>query len=88
MLDITSLFYQVTKQITINLIIQEVFYASIINISALWTSRARFTHINEHDQRRSITEDFNVRVAMNDKRLSKETLSLEDYITPELIGPK
>jgi len=43
---------------------------------------------DEHDERGSITEDFNVRVAMNDKRLGKEALSLEDYVAPELVGPK
>lgn len=42
---------------------------------------------DEHDERGSITEDFNVRVAMNDKRLNKEGQSLDDYVTPELIGP-
>ncbi len=43
---------------------------------------------DEHDERGSITEDFNVRVTMNDKRLSKEDRILEEYIEPELIGPK
>lgn len=43
---------------------------------------------DEHDERGSITEDFNVRVLMNDKRLNKEALSLEDYVEAELIGPK
>ncbi len=43
---------------------------------------------DEHDERGSITEDFNVRIAMNDKRLGKEKYILEDYIEPELIGSK
>lgn len=42
---------------------------------------------DEHDERGSITEDFNVRVQMNDKRLHREVLILNDYIAPELIGP-
>jgi 2-oxoglutarate/2-oxoacid ferredoxin oxidoreductase subunit alpha len=43
---------------------------------------------DEHDERGSITEDFNVRVLMNEKRLSRDSLILEDYIEPELIGSK
>lgn len=43
---------------------------------------------DEHDERGSITEDFNVRIKMNDKRLGKQALILEDYIEPELIGAK
>ncbi len=43
---------------------------------------------DEHDERGSITEDFNVRVTMNEKRLSKQDLILQEYIEPELIGPK
>ena len=43
---------------------------------------------DEHDERGSITEDFDVRITMNDKRLNKEKHILEDYIEPELIGPK
>lgn len=42
---------------------------------------------DEHDERGAITEDFDMRIKMNDKRLSKEKLILEDYIQPELIGP-
>lgn len=41
---------------------------------------------DEHDERGAITEDFQVRVQMNEKRLAKEALLLEDYIEPELIG--
>ncbi len=41
---------------------------------------------DEHDERGSITEDFNVRIQMNDKRLGKEKYILEDYLSPELIG--
>jgi 2-oxoglutarate ferredoxin oxidoreductase subunit alpha len=43
---------------------------------------------DEHDERGSITEDFNMRIKMNDKRLSREALILNDYIDPELIGSK
>lgn len=43
---------------------------------------------DEHDERGSITEDFNMRVLMNDKRLNREALILEDYIEPELIGSR
>ncbi len=41
---------------------------------------------DEHDERGSITEDFNIRIQMNDKRLGKEKYILEDYISPEIIG--
>ena len=41
---------------------------------------------DEHDEGGSITEDFNVRVLMNDKRLGKDAYILEDYIEPLLIG--
>lgn len=43
---------------------------------------------DEHDESGQITEDFNVRVQMNDKRLKKGQLLLEDYEPEELIGPK
>lgn len=42
---------------------------------------------DEHDEEGTITEDFGVRVQMNDKRLGKESLILEDYVAPELVGP-
>jgi len=42
---------------------------------------------DEHDENGMITESFDVRITMNDKRLSKEALIFEDYIEPELIGP-
>ncbi len=42
---------------------------------------------DEHDERGGITEDFKVRIAMNNKRLGKEQSIMEDYIPPELIGP-
>lgn len=41
---------------------------------------------DEHDERGAITEDFEVRIQMNEKRLAKEALILEDYIAPELVG--
>lgn len=41
---------------------------------------------DEHDEEGMITEDFNVRVQMNDKRLGKRSLLLEDYEDAELIG--
>jgi len=43
---------------------------------------------DEHDEEGTITEDFNIRIKMNDKRLGKEKLILQDYIPPELVGPK
>ena len=43
---------------------------------------------DEHDEEGTITEDFNVRIKMNKKRLGKEALILQDYIPPELVGPK
>ncbi|SHE52991.1 2-oxoacid:acceptor oxidoreductase subunit alpha [Alkalibacter saccharofermentans] len=42
---------------------------------------------DEHDESGYITEDFSVRVAMHEKRLSKKELILEDYIEPAFIGP-
>lgn len=42
---------------------------------------------DEHDEYGMITEDFEVRVKMNDKRLGKEKLLLEEYVGVELIGP-
>jgi len=41
---------------------------------------------DEHDERGSITEDFTMRVLMNDKRLHRDVLIQQDYIEPELIG--
>lgn len=41
---------------------------------------------DEHTESGLITEDFSVRNAMNEKRLSKLPLILEDYQQPELIG--
>jgi len=43
---------------------------------------------DEHDESGQITEDFNVRVKMHEKRLAKRELLLEDYLDAELIGPK
>src|SRR6056297_657307 len=43
---------------------------------------------HEHSEKGLGTEDFNVRIKMNDKRLGKENLILQDYIPPELVGPK
>ena len=43
---------------------------------------------DEHNEEGTITEDFSMRVCMNDKRLKKEDRMMEDYIAPELIGPK
>ncbi|PKM50342.1 MAG: 2-oxoacid:acceptor oxidoreductase subunit alpha [Firmicutes bacterium HGW-Firmicutes-7] len=42
---------------------------------------------DEHDESGGITEDFNVRVQMNEKRLMKRELLLEEYSDAELIGP-
>jgi len=41
---------------------------------------------DEHDEEGTITEDFEVRVKMNDKRLGKDKLILEDYVPAELVG--
>jgi 2-oxoglutarate ferredoxin oxidoreductase subunit alpha len=43
---------------------------------------------DEHTEAGLITEDFDVRIQMNDKRLGKRALLLEDYVAPDLIGPK
>lgn len=43
---------------------------------------------DEHDEEGTITEDFSVRIAMNDKRLKKEKTLLDDYVEPELIGSR
>jgi len=43
---------------------------------------------DEHDEYGMITEDFDLRIAMNDKRLGKEALILAEYENPELIGPE
>ncbi len=45
------------------------------------------TDSDEHDEYGMITEDFNVRIAMQDKRLNKEKLILEEDYMAELIGP-
>lgn len=42
---------------------------------------------DEHDEHGMITEDFEMRVKMNDKRLRKENGLLEEYVSAELIGP-
>ena len=42
---------------------------------------------DEHTEDGLITEDFDVRIQMNDKRLSKISMILDDYEMPELIGP-
>ncbi|PKM93420.1 MAG: 2-oxoacid:acceptor oxidoreductase subunit alpha [Firmicutes bacterium HGW-Firmicutes-1] len=42
---------------------------------------------DEHDEAGGITEDFDVRILMNDKRLKKRELLLEEYSDAELIGP-
>lgn len=41
---------------------------------------------DEHDEYGAITESFEVRVKMNDKRLARKGLILQDYIEPELHG--
>jgi len=41
---------------------------------------------DEHTEEGLITEDFDVRIAMNDKRLGKLSLILEDYQDAELLG--
>lgn len=43
---------------------------------------------DEHEEDGTITEDFDVRIAMNTKRLNKSVLLLKDYIEPEWIGSK
>lgn len=43
---------------------------------------------DEHDEFGQITEDFDVRVKMQDKRMKKRELLLEDYQEAELLGPK
>ena len=43
---------------------------------------------DEHTEGGLITEAFDVRVQMNEKRLSKKALLMTDYQHPELIGPK
>ncbi|MBN2279228.1 MAG: 2-oxoacid:acceptor oxidoreductase subunit alpha [Candidatus Marinimicrobia bacterium] len=44
------------------------------------------TDSDEHDESGHITEDFEIRNKMVEKRLSRQKLILEDYIKPELIG--
>ncbi|MFX0098498.1 MAG: 2-oxoacid:acceptor oxidoreductase subunit alpha [Candidatus Hodarchaeota archaeon] len=41
---------------------------------------------DEHDESGHITEDFNVRIQMVDKRMSKLDLMKEDAVPPDLIG--
>ncbi|MDK2809096.1 MAG: 2-oxoglutarate/2-oxoacid ferredoxin oxidoreductase subunit alpha [Clostridiales bacterium] len=43
---------------------------------------------DEHDEEGQITESFEVRVLMHEKRLRKREALLADYIKPELIGAK
>ncbi|MPW25889.1 2-oxoacid:acceptor oxidoreductase subunit alpha [Alkalibaculum sp. M08DMB] len=43
---------------------------------------------DEHDENGSITEDFDMRVKMNKKRLARKQLILSDYVDADLIGPK
>lgn len=43
---------------------------------------------DEHTEEGLITESFDVRIQMNEKRLSKKALLMADYQYPELIGPK
>ena len=43
---------------------------------------------DEHDESGQITEDFDVRIAMQNKRMNKRELLLADYQDAELIGPK
>ncbi|MBV1708687.1 MAG: 2-oxoacid:acceptor oxidoreductase subunit alpha [Erysipelothrix sp.] len=43
---------------------------------------------DEHDEEGQITEDFDVRVRMHEKRLAKRELLLEDYIEPDFLGNK
>lgn len=43
---------------------------------------------DEHDESGQITEDYNVRIKMNDKRLNKGQMLLDDYESAELIGSK
>jgi 2-oxoglutarate/2-oxoacid ferredoxin oxidoreductase subunit alpha len=43
---------------------------------------------DEHDEEGHITEDFDVRVAMMDKRLAKGEALEKDIVPPELVGPK
>lgn len=43
---------------------------------------------DEHTEEGKITEDFEVRVQQNDKRLARRDLLLNDYEAAELIGPK
>ncbi|MFP4548784.1 MAG: 2-oxoacid:acceptor oxidoreductase subunit alpha [Fidelibacterota bacterium] len=41
---------------------------------------------DEHDESGHITEDFNIRKKMVEKRLNRDKLILKDYIKPELFG--
>lgn len=43
---------------------------------------------DEHDEFGQITEDFDMRIAMNEKRMKKRELLLQDYVDAELFGPK
>ena len=42
---------------------------------------------DEHYEDGTLTEDFDVRIAQNGKRLHRKELLLEDYEAPELFGP-
>ncbi len=43
---------------------------------------------DEHDESGQITEDFDMRVAMQNKRMKRREMLLEDYQEAELFGPK
>jgi len=43
---------------------------------------------DEHDENGAITEDFQMRIKMHEKRLARKELILADYTDPELIGSK
>jgi len=43
---------------------------------------------HEHTEEGLVTEDFNLRNKMNEKRMKKKINILEDYIQPELVGDK
>jgi len=46
------------------------------------------TDSHEHTEEGLVTEDFNLRNKMKEKRMNKKINILEDYIQPELIGNK
>ncbi|UCD50694.1 MAG: 2-oxoacid:acceptor oxidoreductase subunit alpha [Phycisphaerales bacterium] len=43
---------------------------------------------DEHDEEGHITEDLDVRVTMNDKRLAKGEVLKQEIVSPELVGPE